>query len=129
MAQRFLFGGETSEYSHDMGAEDGELQDEFRPKNSQEKGSREAVTVERLMKKMHEQDWRCALSGVDLTSIPQDTQLDHIVPISQGGQHTMDNVQFVHRVVNAMKRTMNEKTFVRWCARISRHARKTARQE
>jgi 5-methylcytosine-specific restriction endonuclease McrA len=129
MAQRFLFGGETPVYSHDMGAEDGELQDKFGPKNSQEKSSREAVTVERLMQKMHEQDWRCALSGVDLTSIPQDTQLDHIVPISQGGQHTMDNVQFVHRVVNAMKRTMNEKTFVRWCVRISRHARKTANQE
>lgn len=32
-----------------------------------------------------------------------DASLDHVVPLSKGGQHTKDNVRLAHRVCNSRK--------------------------
>lgn len=53
-------------------------------------------------------DWRCGLcaEGVDRELIwpdPMSVSLDHVVPLSKGGTHTLDNVQCAHLVCNLQK--------------------------
>lgn len=50
--------------------------------------------------------WRCGLCGervLPKARGPEGKSLDHIVPISRGGQHTMVNVQLAHFRCNAAK--------------------------
>ena len=54
--------------------------------------------------------WRCQLCGCPTPkrlrgkNLPRSPEVDHIVPISQGGGHTWDNVQCLCRACNAIKR-------------------------
>lgn len=54
--------------------------------------------------------WRCQLCGCTTPkrlrgqNKPQSPEVDHIVPISQGGGHTWDNVQCLCRKCNGLKR-------------------------
>jgi 5-methylcytosine-specific restriction endonuclease McrA len=43
--------------------------------------------------------------------------MDHIVPISKGGTHTLDNVQMAHRFCNLSKgnRSINHAKTHDWC--------------
>lgn len=53
--------------------------------------------------------WRCALCGVRTlkskrgTAHPRAPELDHIIPMSLGGPHTLDNVQLACRACNHSK--------------------------
>lgn len=53
-------------------------------------------------------DWLCGIcrTAVDETLTwpdPQSASLDHVVPLSKGGTHTLDNVQCAHLVCNLQK--------------------------
>lgn len=54
-------------------------------------------------------NWRCATCGCDTpeslkgTNHPSAPTLDHIIPLSRGGQHTMDNLQCLCRDCNTAK--------------------------
>jgi hypothetical protein len=75
------------------------------------------VTSEFLSQLVVRQEYRCALSGVTLT--PDTAALDHIVPYSEGGKHTRDNLQWVHEEVNRMKGQMSSREFREWCRRVA----------
>lgn len=77
-----------------------------------------SVTTKKLRSLVESQDYRCALSGVDLE--PRDASLDHIVPVSCGGSHDMDNVQVVHQVINSCKRTLTSDQFISMCHAVAR---------
>ncbi len=62
------------------------------------------------------QKYRCALSGRKL--VPQIAALDHIVPIRLDGEHTIDNVQVLHRDVNRAKGSMTNAEFIRLCREV-----------
>jgi len=53
--------------------------------------------------------WRCQLCGLKLkprdrgTTKPEAPELDHIVPLAAGGDHTWSNVQCACRACNAAK--------------------------
>jgi 5-methylcytosine-specific restriction endonuclease McrA len=70
-----------------------------------------------LRELIEKQNYRCALSGVSLT--PSDAQLDHIVPVSDGGTHLIDNLQVVHSVINRMKGTLSNEEFRHWCKMVT----------
>jgi hypothetical protein len=70
-----------------------------------------------LAQLIRKQEYRCALSGVTLT--PDTAALDHIVPYSEGGKHTRDNVQWVHEEVNRMKGQLGSREFKEWCRRVA----------
>ena len=59
---------------------------------------------------IYERDgWKCALCGkpIDKTLVFPDrmsASLDHVLPISHGGQHTPENTQAAHFACNASKR-------------------------
>ena len=122
MGQRVLFSFDSTETDEHLGAEISEHGDQFQEENQKKAGVGQAVTASGIRQKMQEQDWRCALSGVDLSQSAKDTELDHIIPLSKGGAHVLSNVQLVHRIPNAMKRTMTEQVFLKWCRRIVERA-------
>jgi 5-methylcytosine-specific restriction endonuclease McrA len=52
--------------------------------------------------------WICALCGQPVDPSlknphPQSKSIDHIIPVSKGGAHTMENVQLAHLVCNIRK--------------------------
>lgn len=56
------------------------------------------------------QNGRCAISGVKLTP-GKNVSLDHIVPFSRGGKHSLKNLRFVHRRVNDFKGNLLDSEF------------------
>jgi len=76
------------------------------------------ITTASLLELIKAQDYRCALSGVELT--PETAQLDHKQPMSAGGKHELGNVWFVHKDVNRAKSTMTVDEFVQMCLRVVR---------
>ena len=74
------------------------------------KGDLSVRTVLQLLK---HQGYRCALTGRMLT--PESVALDHIVPVSRGGHHHIENAQILHKVVNRAKGTLTNEDFVQMC--------------
>ena len=67
----------------------------------------------KLYKKLEQTKFKCALTGMDLA--PESFELDHIIPMEDGGKDTIDNLQFVHPLVNRAKGTMPQSQFVAMC--------------
>jgi len=80
---------------------------------------REVLTLEELRDILRSQDFRCALTGEQLT--PTNFALDHIVPIVDGGDFTASNSQLVLKTVNRAKNTMSEDDFIEMCRQVVRH--------
>lgn len=75
------------------------------------------ATAKELMQLIEKQNYKCALSGIDLS--PQVAELDHIVPRSKGGSDHISNLQWVHRRINRMKGSMSNETFIQTCKLIT----------
>ena len=69
-----------------------------------------------VIRLIERQKFRCALSGWPLT--PQTAALDHIVAVTRGGQHQIDNVQVLHKDVNRAKGTMTNEEFIALCGAV-----------
>ena len=82
------------------------------------KQRRRRANTSELMKKIEDQQYRCALSGIELT--PESAVLDHIIPVSEGGTDTIENLQWVHEEINRMKGTMNNTQFLAAVHKIAR---------
>lgn len=80
---------------------------------------REVLTLEELREILHRQNFRCALTGERLT--PSNFALDHIVPITDGGEFTAANSQLVLKSVNRAKNTMSERDFIEMCRQVAFH--------
>lgn len=59
------------------------------------------------------QNYRCALSGRELT--PENTDAEHIIPLDQGGTHTLENIYLIVREAARLKRHLTEKEMIRLC--------------
>jgi 5-methylcytosine-specific restriction endonuclease McrA len=69
------------------------------------------------------QGYRCALTGRPLT--PDTASLDHIVPVRDGGEHTIENVQVLHKEINRAKSTLTHEQFVQMCREVVNHVAST----
>jgi 5-methylcytosine-specific restriction endonuclease McrA len=85
--------------------------------NPQIKNERIGITDLRTL--LDTQGFRCALSGRPLT--PSNCSLDHIIPLSRGGAHTLDNVQIVRDEVNRAKGQMTDDELFGLCVDIGKH--------
>ena len=83
-----------------------------------------SVTPKQIMTLIESQQYRCALSGRELT--PGTASLDHALPLSRGGLHDISNVQVIEFRVTAAKGTMTVEEFVAMCCDVADHARKPA---
>lgn len=77
------------------------------------------ITMQELCDLLVAQQYRCQLSGEQLT--PENVQADHIVPISRGGVHAIDNVQLVTARINQAKGTLSQDEFVEMCCSVAQH--------
>lgn len=79
-----------------------------------------AVTQTQLMELLEQQDFKCALSGIQLT--PKSAALDHITPVADNGTHDISNLQWLNHNVNRMKGRMSQQAFVEVCRQVARIA-------
>jgi hypothetical protein len=70
-----------------------------------------------LLDCLEQQDYRCALTGWELT--PETAQIDHKDPVSKGGKTEISNLQWLHEKINRMKGTMPLNEFLRVCKLIA----------
>jgi DNA-binding CsgD family transcriptional regulator len=75
------------------------------------------ATSAELMRLIEKQNYKCALSGVDLT--PKVAEVDHIIPRSKGGSDHISNLQWVHKRINRMKGAMSNQTFIQTCKLVA----------
>ena len=88
--------------------------------------SSETVTVQEVHDLLVRQDFRCALTGEPLD--PSDASMDHILAVSRGGPHTIENAQIVRKDVNRAKGTLTNEEFISLCRAVVRHVDKTTPQ-
>lgn len=75
------------------------------------------VTSGSLRKMLDDQDYRCAITGIKLT--PRSAVLDHIQPLSKGGDHALSNVHIVDVRINKMKGTFPLEEFISHCKLVA----------
>lgn len=75
------------------------------------------LPFQELCELLEKQDYRCALTGRELT--PDDIAVDHIIPISCGGDFSIKNSQLVSKSVNRAKHTMSQEEFITLCRSVS----------
>jgi hypothetical protein len=74
------------------------------------------VTLHGILHVINQQRRRCALTGRPL--IPEDATLDHKLPVSRGGEHSLGNIQILHRDVNRAKSTLTNTEFITLCREV-----------
>ncbi len=78
-----------------------------------------SVNPQAILLLLERQQYRCALTDRALT--PDTASLDHIVPLSRGGEHTIGNTQALDRTVNRAKGTLTNDEFIALCGEVWRH--------
>lgn len=86
---------------------------------------RDTLSVEDLKEILIEQNYKCALSGVELTCILQRGQRcltnASIDRIDAGGLYVKSNVQLVCTVLNSLRRDTPVKEFIGWCKKVAKY--------
>lgn len=78
------------------------------------------ITKKTVLKLIQSQQYRCALTGLPLT--PPTANLDHVVPLSQGGTHEIENCQVLRADINRAKGTLNNDEFIALCKAVVHYA-------
>jgi len=94
---------------------------------------RDKLTKELILKKLEEQNYKCALSGVQLTcklergvKCPTNASVDRV---EAGGPYTEDNIQVVCRALNSWRADLSVEEFVDWCRLVVQHSDKRERED
>lgn len=84
---------------------------------------RDKLTREDLLDLLESQNYKCALSGLDLTcnlevgkKFPYNASVDRIVP---GGPYTKDNIQLVCSSLNSWRSDTDLETFIAMCKSVT----------
>jgi hypothetical protein len=78
------------------------------------------VTTANVLRLLDWQGFQCALTGRLLT--PDAASLDHIIPLRDGGEHTIENAQVLHKAVNRAKGTLTNEQFIQLCREVVAYA-------
>lgn len=85
-----------------------------------------SLTVAQLIGKIAEQNYKCALSGIELTCIRDrgNTILTNasIDRINAGKEYNYDNIQIVCRAINSFRGDMEINEFINWCNKVTTYA-------
>lgn len=82
------------------------------------------LTIESAWELFLSQNRKCAISGIDIGFSTKARRYDRtgtasLDRIDSSGAYTIDNVQWVHKIVNNMKQAMNQSDFIGWCKAIA----------
>lgn len=87
---------------------------------------RDNLNREIVLKKLQDQDYKCAITGVSLTCnlergkrVMTNASIDRIVA---GGSYTEENIQIVCRAVNQWRGDLTLAEFINWCRRVVEHS-------
>jgi hypothetical protein len=89
------------------------------------------ITAEQLWNLFLKQEERCALSGVPITLsrvINKQNNLDRTLitasldRIDNSKGYYIDNVQWIHKILNHMRRQYSVEEYVHWCTLVANHA-------
>lgn len=72
-----------------------------------------------LLEMAERQQYRCALSGMMVTD--ENAELDHKIPVRDGGLSTIENLQWLHCEINRMKGAMSNEKFIEMCVMVVKH--------
>jgi len=85
-----------------------------------------SLTVAELIGKTAEQDYKCALSGVELTCYHKRGEIiltnASIDRINAGKEYNYDNIQIVCRAINSFRGNMKINEFIFWCSEVAKNA-------
>ena len=87
--------------------------------SAQEKSSGTKITSISLRAILERQEYRCSLTGETLN--PEGCSLDHKTPLSRGGRHVNENVQFITNDANRLKGEMTNEEFIAMCQSVVTH--------
>lgn len=94
---------------------------------------RNGLTIDILLTILKKQNYRCALSGTELTcKLEKGTRcltnasVDRIIP---GGAYSIDNIQLVCRALNSWRADLPINEFVNWCGRVVEYQTKEIERE
>jgi hypothetical protein len=95
-------------------------------KHAESRGLRVTVTAADLWALFQAQGGKCALSGEPLTFggwrrgvVTRGSASVDRIDSSRGYEE--GNIQWVHKTLNMMKKTLPDAEFVTWCSRVARH--------
>lgn len=77
------------------------------------------ATANKLMALVESQSYKCALTLQPLT--PENSHLDHKIPLSRGGDNSLGNLQWIHKDVNRAKGEMTNDEFISMCKKVARN--------
>jgi hypothetical protein len=63
----------------------------------------------------------CYLSGEKINLYENNYNLDHILPVSRGGDNSFENLGILHKVVNQIKKDLTNEELLEWCEKILLH--------
>ena len=84
------------------------------------------ITIEDIWDLFLKQERKCAFTGQEL-SMGRETRKDPIERTASldrkdsSKPYTMDNVQWVHKDINMMKRSLSDERFVQLCKTVAQH--------
>lgn len=85
------------------------------------------ITKQGVLRLLERQKYLCFLTGWELT--PHNVSLDHRMPVSRGGTHTLSNAQALHEEVNRAKGTLTNEEFIELCRAVVRHSDQQQRSQ
>lgn len=89
------------------------------------------LTADQLWELFLKQNGTCALSGIPITlttAINKQQNLDRtqmtasLDRIDNSRPYTIDNVQWIHKILNHMRRQYSVEEYVHWCTLVANHA-------
>jgi hypothetical protein len=87
--------------------------------NAKSRGYRLEATKEEIWALFLSQKERCSLTNVPLALSARGTTTASLDRIDSSRGYTLDNLQWVHKVINLMKRDLPQSDFVLWCRRVA----------
>lgn len=86
---------------------------------------RDGLTTDILKELLEEQDYKCALSGVELTCNLEKGTIclsnASVDRIEAGGPYTKDNIQLVCRAVNSFRMDKTIEEYIWWCKKVTEY--------
>lgn len=83
------------------------------------------LSVESMLEVLEKQNYKCALSGIDLTcnlevgvNFPTNASIDRI---EAGGPYIKENIQFVCKSLNYFRKNTTISEFVWWCKQVAKY--------
>lgn len=83
-----------------------------------------SITWEQLVELYEKQNHKCALSGIEMTTLrqkgrlPNNASVDRIIP---GGDYSIDNIRLVCNHVNMMRSDLSDDELIKYCKSILKY--------